>query len=213
MIVAIPLGVTLRIGGWQRGFALLFAAKKLAVAAAQNLLIVADRAGIDEVAIGREAALAFEKGFGVDDDLTLAAEVGGQGGVHHAFQSTAFRRAGRWPPQNDAGAAHLLRGGAAIVADDELHHHVPARCKAEAGEIEAGGETAIAGCASAADGNFSFGKGHIFAFANGKRNAQAGGRRDSIIIGRGKGRGPNALARFYEGQRRAERFHLRRVVG
>ena len=47
--------------------------------------------------------------FGVDDDLTLAAKIGRESGVDHAFQATAFGRARRRPAQDEARAAHFLR--------------------------------------------------------------------------------------------------------
>ncbi len=223
MIMVVPLIVVMAIivamlfamiGGRFR-FAFLFAAQKLAVTAAQYPLVAADAGGTGKIAIGGKAALLLEERFSIDDDLSLTAEIGRQGDVDHALQPAAFGLPGRWPAQDQAGAAHFLRSGLPHVAHDELHHHVAARAKPKSAEIQSGAETSIAWRAAARNRYFALAEGHILALADCQRDAEPRGGGDAIIVRGGKDRGPVALTGLYHRQAggRADRAHLWWTVG
>ncbi|MNL75583.1 hypothetical protein D3C87_2014120 [compost metagenome] len=78
------------VAGRQFGRPLAVAAQELAVAAPKNFLIAADDVGARQIAVGVQTPPLRQQGLGVDDDLALAAEIGGQGGVDHALEARAL---------------------------------------------------------------------------------------------------------------------------
>ena len=87
--------------------------------------------------------------FAIDDDLALAAEVGGQCLLHRTFEARALGGVLRRPAQDVARAVGRLRAGRAVVGYRELHHEVAAGRQAERVQIEGVGKT-LARCVAAA---------------------------------------------------------------
>ncbi|KAG1536006.1 hypothetical protein G6F50_015179 [Rhizopus delemar] len=114
---------------------LAFLAQELAVTQAQDALVDTDRIAALHEVFGSQAAALPDQGFGIDDDLPLAAEVGRQCLLDAAFQFGTECHLGAGQAQDHAAAAPGLRRGRMVVAHFQLGDHIVAGLRAQRGEV------------------------------------------------------------------------------
>ena len=217
MLVLGLLGGRILIGDRERRAArrlLRFHPDELAVAQAQQTLIDPDCVGAHHEIVGVHLPAFPDQRFGVDNDLSLAAEIGGHGLLRHQFEPVGGRRHRAGPAQNDTGAAHHLRAGRARVGDRQLRHQIAARLKPECSKIEVDDKAAALRIARAGDHAAAFGKADILTLANRGGEGEAGHLIDGVIIARLEHHAPAPLSRLDHHQTRRwfDHLHLRRFV-